>query len=71
MKKIENYGFGYDLDNVIEVQMYVEENYDEGDYNIHIARGEDVMNYMTIYRGQDEELDGLIECCDGEGDFEE
>ena len=48
MRKIENYGFGYDLDNVIEVQMYVEENYDEGDYNIHIARGEDVMNYMTM-----------------------
>jgi hypothetical protein len=71
MKKIKSYGFGYDLDNVIEVQMYVEENYDEGDYNIHIARGEDVMNYMTIYRGEDEELDGLIECCDGEGDFEE
>ena len=70
-KTIKSYGFGYDLDNVIEVQMYVEENYDEQHYNIHIGRGEDVMNSMTIYRGEDEELDGLIGCCDGEGDYEE
>jgi len=29
------------------------------------------MNYLTIYRGEDEELDELISCCDGEGEFEE
>ena len=71
MKKIKSYGFGYDLDNVKEVQMYVEDNYDEQDYNIHIGKGDDVMNHLTIYREEDEELDGLIECCDGEGEFEE
>jgi len=72
MKRIKSYSFGYDLDNVKEVQMYVQENYDEGDYNIHIARGDDVMNYMTIYRGKkDVDLDGLIDCCDGEGEYEE
>ena len=71
MKEKRSYGFGYDLENVIEVQMYVEQNYDEQDYNIHIGLGEDVMNYLTIYRGEDKELDGLIECCEGEGDFEE
>ena len=71
MKKIESYGFGYDIENVKEVQMYVEENYDEQDYNIHIGKGDDVMNHLTIYREEDEELDGLIECCDGEGEFEE
>jgi hypothetical protein len=71
MKKIESYGFGYDIDNVKEVQMYVEENYDEGDYNIHIGRGDDIMNHMTIYRGKDVDLDGLIDCCEGEGEFEE
>ena len=70
-KRIKSYGFGYDFDNVKEVQMYVEENYDEGDYNIHIARGDDVMNFMTIYRGIDDELDRLIECCDEEGEFVE
>ena len=71
MKKIESYSFGYDIDNVKDVQSYVIGNYDEGDYNIHIARGDDVMNHMTILRGQDEELDGLIDSCYGEGDFEE
>ena len=52
MKEKRSYGFGYDLENVIEVQMYVEQNYDEQDYNIHIGLGEDVMNYLTIYRGK-------------------
>ena len=33
MKEKRSYGFGYDLENVIEVQMYVEQNYDEQDYN--------------------------------------
>ena len=70
MKRIKSYGFGYDIDNVKEVQMYVQENYDDGDYNIHIGRGDDVMNYMTIYRGKDVDLDGLIDCCEGEGDYE-
>lgn len=68
-KTIKSYGFGYDFDAVKDVQDHVIENYDEGDYNIHIARGDDVMNSMTIYRGIDVELDRLIECCDEQGDF--
>ena len=68
-KRIKSYGFGYDFDNVKEVQDHVINNYDEEDYDIHIARGDDVMNFMTIHRGVDVELDRLIECCDGEGDF--
>ena len=71
LKRFESYGFGYDFDAVKDVQDYVIENYDEGDYNIHIARGDDVMNFMTIHRATDVELDRLIECCDGAGDFEE
>jgi hypothetical protein len=71
MKRFESYGFGYDFDAVKDVQDYVINNYDEGDYNIHIAQGDDVMNFMTIHRGVDVELDRLIECCDGEGNFEE
>jgi len=71
MKRIKNYGFGYDIDNIKDVQSYVIDNYDEGDYSIHIARGDDVMNHMTINRGRDVDLDGLIDCCEGEGDYEE
>ena len=71
MKRIRSYSFGYDVDNIRDVQSYVIDNYDEGDYNIHIARGDDVMNHLTIYRGADEELDHLIDSCYGEGAFEE
>ena len=70
-KRIKSYGFGYDFDNVKDVQDYVIKNYDEGDYNIHIAREDDVMNFMTIYRSIDVDLDRLIECCDGAGEFVE
>lgn len=71
MRAIKSYGFGYDIDNVKEVQQHVVDNYKPDYYNIHIARGDDVMNHMTIYRSVDTQLDELIECCDGAGDFEE
>lgn len=71
MKRIKEYGFGYDYDNVKDVQYYVIDNYDQADYNMHIARGDDVMNHLTILRGADEDLDGLIDSCCGEGDYEE
>lgn len=70
-KKIESYMFGHDIDNIKDVQDYVIENYDEEDYNIHIAQGDDVMNSLTINRAEDQELDALIDSCYGEGDFEE
>jgi hypothetical protein len=71
MRKIRSYSFGYDVDNVKDVQLYVIDNYDEGDYNMHIGTGDDVMNSLTIYRGADEHLDCLIDSCYGEGAFEE
>ncbi len=71
MKAIKSYSFGYDIDNIKDVQMYVLDNYDAQDYNIHIARGDDVMNHMTIHRAADPELDSLIDSCYGEGDFED
>lgn len=71
MKRIANYSFGYDVDNIRDVQRHVIDNYDEADYNIHIARGDDVMNSLTILRGADEDLDCLIDSCYGEGEFEE
>ena len=70
-RRIKSYSFGYDIDNIKDVQMYVQKYYDEGDYNMHVARGDDVMNHMTIFRGQDKVLDGLIDSCYGEGEFEE
>ena len=71
MKKIKSYGFGYDIDNIKEVEEYVWKNYSPDEINMSVARGDDVMNHLTIYRGEDEELDGLIKSCEGEGDFEE
>lgn len=71
MKAIKSYGFGYDIDNVKDVQDHVMENYSADDYNIHVGGGDDVMNHMTLYRGEDKELDMLIECCEGAGDYEE
>lgn len=71
MKKIKEYGFGYDIDNIMEVEEYVWKNYSPDEFKMDVGKGDNVMNFLTIYRGEDEELDGLIECCDGEGDFEE
>ena len=71
MRKVASYSFGHDIDNVKDVQLYVIDTYDEADYNIHVARGDDVMNHLTIYRADDETLDELIDSCYGEGSFEE
>jgi hypothetical protein len=71
MRRVENYSFGDDVDNIKDVQLYVIDTYDEADYNIHVARGADVMNHMTIYRADDEQLDHLIDSCSGEGSFED
>jgi repressor of nif and glnA expression len=71
MRKVASYSFGHDVDNIRDVQSYVIDTYDEADYNIHVARGDDVMNHMTIYRADDETLDHLIDSCYGEGAFEE
>ena len=71
MNKIENYSFGYDVDNIRDVQRHVIDNYDADHYKITCAPGDDVMNHLTILRGADEQLDHLIDSCYGEGDFED
>lgn len=71
MKKIKEYSFGYDIDNVKEVEEYVWKNYSADEFKMNVARGDDVMNSLVIFRQADKELDELIECCDGEGEFEE
>jgi hypothetical protein len=70
-RKIKNYCFGYDFDSIKDVQDHVIDNYDAGDYNMHVALGDDVMNNLTIFRGEDKQLDSLIDRCDGAGTFEE
>lgn len=71
MKTIKSYQFGYDVDNVKLVQQHVMDNYSADHYNLHVAGGDDVMNSMNIYRHEDLELDQLIDCCAGAGQFEE
>lgn len=71
MKKQVHYNFGYDSSNIQLVQEHVTEFYREGTYTMEFGYGEDVMNHLTIRRGEDDTLDDLIECCDGAGAFEE
>ena len=71
VKTVESYGFGYDIDAVLEVQQHVIDNYSAEHYKMHVAPGDHVMNHMTLYRGADAQLDELIAGCEGAGDFEE
>lgn len=68
--------FGYDVDNVLQVQDYVELNFSEDEFEMSKGYGDDCMNYLQLnVERKDEvrvnELLDLIECCDGEGNFEE
>lgn len=69
------YTFGYDLENIEEVQQYLENSYEEGvDYGISIGIGDDVMNGFEVYNPemlQDRQLLALIANCDGQGSFED
>jgi|14BtaG_2_1085337.scaffolds.fasta_scaffold30160_1 hypothetical protein len=67
--------FGYDLENVHPVQEFVKANYKEGEYEMSIGRGDDVMNYLKVNVDLDDErgrkLLYMIEDCDGEGNYDE
>ena len=67
--------FGYDMENILQVQDYVELNYSKDDYRMSKGYGDDVINFLKIYNVEkydnDEELKELIECCEGEGCFYE
>jgi hypothetical protein len=71
MRKIRKYSFGYDVDNIRDVQHHVIDNYDADHYKITCAPGDDVMNHLTLYRADDEQLDQLIDSCSGLGSFED
>ena len=67
--------FGYDMENILQVQDYVELNYSKDDYRMSKGYGDDVINFLKIYNVEkydnDEELKELIDCCEGEGSFYE
>lgn len=74
MKK--EFTFGFDLENVYEVMKYVKDNYVEvDDYKMSVGYGDDVMNYLEVKDGskllKDEYFLGLVDDCDGCGDFDE
>jgi len=67
--------FGYDVENILQVQDYVELNYSKEDYRMSGGYGDDVINFLKIYNVEkydaDEQLKELIDCCEGEGCFYE
>jgi hypothetical protein len=65
--------FGYDVDNVNEVMDYMENMYSVNEYTFYIGRGDDACNAMDVFFDytKDGVLLGLIEQCDGQGEFED
>lgn len=67
--------FGYDIENVHPVEEFVKANYKEGEYEVSIGHGDDVMNYLKVNVDLDDErgkkLLDMIEDCDGEGNYDE
>lgn len=69
----KRYSFGYDILNIGNVMEYVTEHYDTGDYRMLIGRGDDIMNGLEIVVDEDgdDELEELINSCEGQGKYEE
>lgn len=66
------YTFGTDMENVLQVQDYVENNYQKDYYRMSRGYGDDCINYLKLYTEEkDVVLDELIEACDGQGKFEQ
>ena len=70
---VKQFTFGYDLQNIREVEDYVADNYEEGvDFTMHVGRGDDVMNALDILNNgmlKDGELLSLVRACKGGGSF--
>jgi hypothetical protein len=75
MKLRNTYYFGFDLENVQEVQEYLMSEYkEEKDYEVFIAQGDDIMNAFSVINpelNKNKTLINLISYCDGQGFFEE
>lgn len=70
---LKRFTFGYDIENIEQVEDYIQDTYREGiDYEIHIERGDDVMGALDVLNRnmlQDRELLQLIRNCKGRGSF--
>ncbi len=75
MEVLKSYYFGFDLEEITRVMVYVEANYEEDkDYSMHIGLGDDCMNCLEVSSEEmlkDIKLGELIVECVGEGDFDE
>ena len=75
MKPIKEFTFGYDIENVRDVQNYVLDNYrNKQDFRMSIGYGDDIMNSLEIYNPvmlKDEELLDLIGGCEKGGRYNE
>ena len=72
MKVLKSYYFGFDLEEITRVMVYVENNYVGGvDYIMHIGLGDDCMNCLEVCSEEmlkDSKLGELIVECVGEGE---
>ena len=71
---LKEFTFGFDLENIQEVQTYVKDSYvKDHDYKMSIGYGDDVMNYLIVSSEllKDEHFLMLIDDCAGGGDFDE
>lgn len=62
------YYFGYDLENIENVMVYVKEKYiSDIDYEMSIGMGDDVMNCLEVFNEElikDKEFVRLVELCE-------
>ena len=75
MKVLKSYYFGFDLEEITKVMVYVKNNYVGGvDYKMYIGLGDDCMNCLEVCSEEmlkDSKLGELIVECVGEGEFDE
>lgn len=69
MKVVQQLVFGYDLENIEQVMIYIENTYYKDHYEMYIGRGEDIMNRCDVCFdiSNDKELMELIDVCEGQG----
>ena len=76
--------FGYDIENIQEVENYIQSNYNvitsqedkdnKADAMMWLGYGDDTMNSLEVYSEKllnDRTFQALISNCDGEGNFQE
>ncbi len=68
----KRFSFGYDLENIELVELYLKNYVPINDYKVIVEIGDNCMNCLLINKNSiDEMLWALIERCDGQGNFTE